>query len=299
MTKADVDKAQQYFELALAKDPKYALAYVGMAWVWIVRNQMGFVSPGEARPKSKAAARKALQLDASLGEAHYALAVVTDQEWDWASAELEWRQAIELCPNLSDARGFYSHYLMAMNRPEEAMAQIQRALELDPISTLVKVIYAVDLLYVRRYDDAIEQTRVALRAEPENPPALNNLWSALALKGMEKEAFAAAKSYIKSLYANPKVEEAFDRGWTRAGYKGGMRQAAEALAAGFREAYATPGDIASLYLEAGDTDQALIWLEKGFEARDPSLGYLGLPSWDSLRSEPRFQYLLRRIGLPQ
>jgi TolB-like protein len=299
MTRADLDVAQKYFELALAKDPNYALAYVGMTWVWIARNQMGIVPPGEALPKSEAAAQRSLELDASLGEAHYALAVVRDQQWDWASAELEWHQAIELCPDLSDARAVYSHYLMRMNRPEEAMAQIQRALELDPINTLVKVFYAVDLLYLRRHDDAIEQLRIALRAEPENPAILNSLWLALAFKGMEKEALATAKSYFKSLYGHPKVEEAFDSGWTRAGYKGGMRQAAEALVAALRGAYVSPSDIATLYLQAGDTDQALTWLEKSFEVRDPTMGYLGLPEFDPVRSEPRFQSLLRRVGLPQ
>jgi predicted Zn-dependent protease len=186
-----------------------------------------------------------------------------------------------------------------MNRPEEAMAQIQRALELDPINTLVKALYAIDLMYMHRYDDAIEQLRIALRAEPENQVVTNSLWFALALKGMDKEAFATAKSYIKSVYGNPRVNEAFDRGLTQADYRGGMRQAAEALVAGLREAYASPYDIASLYLGAGETAQALNWLEKGFEVKDPNMPYLGLPWFDPLRSDPRFQDLLRRMNLPQ
>jgi eukaryotic-like serine/threonine-protein kinase len=298
MARADVDMAQQYFELALAKDPNYAMAYVGMTWVWSVRNQMGILPPSEALPKSNAAAQKALELDPSLGEAHYALAVVRGQEFDWTSAELELRQAIELCPNLSDARAVYSHYLMSMKRPEEAMAQIQRALELDPIATLVKIFYAVDLIYMHRYDDAIEQCRVVLRVEPQNGGGLSSLWSALALKGMDKEAFAAAKNYIKSVYGNPKVEEAFDRGLAQGGYKGGMKQAAEALA-GLREAYVSPSDIANLYIGAGETAQALNWLEKSLEVRDPIMPYLGLPLYDPLRSEPRFQAMMRKMNLPQ
>jgi hypothetical protein len=116
---------------------------------------------------------------------------------------------------------------------------------------------------------------------------------------MHKEALTAAKAYLNGVYRDRDVEEAFDRGYAEAGYSGAMRRAAEALAAHFRKTYVNPSDIACLYVEAGEKAQALEWLEKGFEVRDPSMPYLGVPFYDSLRADPRFQALLRRMNFPQ
>jgi TolB-like protein len=299
LTPGDIDTSQRYFEQALEKDPNYAPAYAGVALVWIGRQQMGYTPPREAAPKAKAAALKAVELDDTLAEAHFVLATVEAwSDWNWAGAEAEFKRSIELNPSYPDARAYYSHLLNHLRRPKEAMPQIERAMELDPFNELFQTLYAVDLLYVHRYDEAIAQCRNALRTVPDNPGTLSVLWWALSLKGMHnKEALAASKAAMAS-YGDRDVDKAFDRGYTEGGYSVAMRRAAEALAAHFRKSYANPSDIASLYLEAGDKAQALEWLEKGVEVRDPNMPYLGVPFYDSLRSDPRFQALLRRMNLP-
>ncbi|HVP42893.1 MAG TPA: protein kinase [Terriglobales bacterium] len=297
LTPGDLDSAQQYYELALQKDPNFALAYTGLALVWAGRNQMGIMSPTEAAPKANAAALKAVALDDTLAEAHYALAAVkTWQVWDLPGAQPEWKRAIELNPNFPDARAFYSHYLSIMGRPQEAEPQILRALELDPFNAFFQSLYAMDLLYLRRYDDAIAQARKALRTAPDAPVAHNALWIGLFLKGMYKEAFLEAKANFPG---DRELEEAFDRGYAEGGYPLAMRRGADLLAARSRKAYVSPTFVAGLYLAAGDKDLTLQWLEKAFEVREPNLPYIGTPDYDSVRSDPRFQDLLRRMKLPR
>ena len=300
LTSGDLESALQYFELALEKDPNYAPAYAGVALVWLGRQQMGYVPPREAGPKAKAAAEKAVALNDAVAEGHYALALLKAwTDWDWTGAERELKRAIEINPSFPDARAYYSHLLMTMQRPQEAIPQMERALQLDPFNPLFQSLYGVALTYVRRYDDAIAQYRKALRTAPDSPIALGNLPLALFDKGMYKEALAEWKTYLKTAYGG-EVERALEQGYTQAGYPGAMRYAAEALVARSRMAPVTPfPDIYCLYLHAEERAQTLEWLERAFAAHDPNLPYLGLPDYDSLRSEPRFQSLLRRMNLPQ
>jgi tetratricopeptide (TPR) repeat protein len=296
LTPDDLDAALQYFEFALTKDPDYALAYVGISLVWAGRNQMILASPSEAVPKAKAAALKAIALDDTLAEARTALAALwTWHDWNLPAAEPEWRRAIDLNPNFPDVRVFYSHYLNMMQRPAEAMAEIEQALGLDPFNALFRAFYAVDLLFTRRYDDAI----AAAHSAPDNPVAINTLWWAHSLKGTLKEAFAAAKGYLQFAYGDSDVENALDQGYAQAGYVEAMRRSAEALVARSRRVYVGPVDVAALFLDAGENTLALDWLEKAFDLRDPNLPYLGIPFFDRLRPEPRYQALLGRLNLPQ
>jgi adenylate cyclase len=296
---ADLDSAQQYFELALKKDPDYAQAYTGISFVWIGRQQMGFASPSEAGPKAKAAALKAMALDDNLAEAHYALGCIRVwSDWDWTGAEPEFKRAIELNPSFPDARAFYSHLLNFLQRPTEALPQMERALELDPFNVLFHALYGTDLLYMRRFDDAIVQVRRALQTVPDHPVANEMLWMAYIAKGMEDEALATVKVLYNSAYSVREVAEALDRGYEEGGYRIAMRRAADALTVLSRTKYVKPTDVANLYIGAGDTDRAIEWLEKGVAARDPNMPYIGLPYYDSLRAEPRFQALLRRMNLP-
>ena len=299
LTAPDLDTAQQYLELALRKDPGYAAAYAGIATVWACRQQMVITRPSEAGPKAKAAALKAVELDDNSAEAHQALAgVLTWTDWDWTAAEREWNRTIELNPNYVEALSSHSHFLMHMGRRDEAMVQIKRALELDPFNVIVQSFYAQDLVFARRYDEAIVQARKALGMQPGAPVAASALLEACRGKGMRRSIIDAAKAYYAA-YGVPGVDEALDRASRGSDYAGAMREAAAALAARFRETYVAPGDIADLYLDAGDKAQALDWLEKGFEVRDPNMPYIGVFPYDSLRAEPRFQALLRRMNLPQ
>ena len=297
LTRADLDTALQYFELALQKDPSSALAYTGIASVWSGRQQMGFVVPSEAAPRLRAAVAKALELDSTLPEAHYRLAVQAAwTDWDWAAAEREFQLAIELNPNYVPARELYSHYLLIMKRPAEAMAQIERARQLDPFSDNVQAFYAVDLQHARRFDEAIVQFRKALATAPGSPLSLSGLARSLERVGKYEEALATEKA-LWAARGDREAIEALDHGYTEGGYRRALRRTADTLAA--RPPVVTPNAIAILYLRAGENERALTWLEKAYEARDPNLPYASSAPWyDPLRSDPRFRDLLRRMNLP-
>ncbi len=299
LTPGDLDSAQRYFELAIEKVPNLALAYSGIALVWIGRSQVGLVPPAEAAPKAKAAALKAIGLDDTVAETHYTLAMSRAWvDWDWVGAEREFKRAIELNPSFPDALIYYSHFLMIIGRPDEAMPRAKRSLELDPFNSLFHSAYGVLFLYLRQWDEAIAQARIVLSAAPDDLLAAGVLWWAFSAKGMHKEALAAARVYMKLCYDDRDVDEALERGFAEAGYEEAMKRAAQPLIAHFHKSYVNPVDIASLYVEAGETSRAVDWLEKGYEVRDQSMPYSGLPVFDSLRSDPRFQALLRRMNLP-
>jgi len=299
LTEADLDAALSYFEAALEKDPDYALAYVGISRVWGGRGQMGFAPPGEATPMVKAAMLTALELDDTLAEAHSGLAIMkTWTEWDWPSAERAFERAIELNPNHAEARAFYAHFLNIMGRPDEAIPQAERAVELDPLQPLFQALYAVHLTFVRRYDDAIAEFRKADQTAPNQPFALNILTEAFHHKRMYEEALDAQRSYFASI-GHREGEEALTRGYAEGGYPGAMRRAADTLAARALRTHIGAKITASLYARAGENERALEWLERAFANHDPGLPYLGWPVFDSVREDPRFQDLLRRMNLPQ
>jgi len=298
LSRQGLDEALAYYTLALEKDPEYAPAYAGIAFVWGGLKQQGFASFDEATPKQKAAALKALQLDSTLAEVHYMLASMnTWTDWDWLGAEREYRRAIELNPNYPDARIYYAHFLNYMGRPKEAAVEADRALELDPLNTLVQGIYAMYLMQVRRYDDAIALLRKILDTAPNDAIALSTLRSAYHMKGMYKEAL----DIWKASYAAKGDQEALDaleRGFAEGGYQGALRRVAEALVARSQTKFVTPWQIATLYTRAGMNKEAIDWLEKAYQAHDQNMPYISVdPIFDDLRNEPRFQDILRRMKL--
>jgi TolB-like protein/tetratricopeptide (TPR) repeat protein/predicted Ser/Thr protein kinase len=297
-TPADLDVALKYFETALQKDPDYAPAHTGIAFVWTARNQMGYVPPSEATPRVKAAAMKAIELDPTLALAHYALGMAAWNEWNWEANEREFRRALELDPNLADVRAFYSHLLIALKRPDEALAQIERAVQLDPFNAFIRALYGVDLYFVRRYDEAIVQLQSALKTSPDLPFAHCVLGKAFNMKGIPEQALVAAEGCLG--HYSPEIKDALARGYSDAGYRGAMRRVADLLATGVTGAYVAPIDVFSAYLHAGQKDAALEWLSKAVEAGDPNVyGPVRDPfTNDSLRDDPRFQDLLRRTRLP-
>ncbi len=298
LTPKELETALQYFETALKIDPNYALAYTGVAMVWVVRGQFGLAPFSESQSLGKAAAEKALELDNTLAEAHYAFAFVAWREWDWESAEISFQRAIELNPNFPDAHAYYSHLLSIVGREDEALPHSERAIELDPLNALFHGLYAIVLCYHRRYDDAMAAARTALALDPGQPVARTALQDGYIAKGMYDEQLAIQRARIS---LDPERVAAFERGLKEGGYKGAQRAIADVLAARYQKSgkwvFAAEG-IAFRYLDAGDYDRAIDWLEKGYEEHDPSLAYVGAPIWDPLRSYPRFRDLLRKIGLP-
>jgi len=298
LTPEGLDTGQRYFELALEKDPSYAPAFEGLAWVWAVRQQINITPPHEAGPKAKAAALRAIELDEDYAGAHAALAVVrTWTDWDWAGAEVEWRRALELEPNRANAHAFYAHFLAITGRIDEGVQHGERAIELDPFNALFHGLYALVLYYDRRYDDAVAAANTTLTIQPDEGRARTARWLSLYAKGMHEEFLALQRENIAR---DPERVAAFEQGLAEAGFKGAQRRIADVIAA----RYGTPGGwsaktVAQHYLFAGDSARALDWLEQAFEDRDPDLPFIFCrPNFDPVRSDPRFQDLLRRMNLP-
>ncbi len=299
LTPPDLEAALQYFQSALEIDPNYALAHTGIAMVWAGRAQMAHVPSSEAAPKAKEAILKALELDDTLAEVHHILASFrTWIEYDWEGGEAAFRRAIEINPNYPDAHAYYSNLLCHLRRPDEALAQAERALELDPLNSLFQDFYGNVLGYMSRYDDAIVQFRNAIKTSPNDPVGYLGLMDAFHMKGMYEEAMVAAKAAFAAIGVT-ELEEVLARGYQEAGYLGAMSLLAETLAALSQETFIGPYFIAQVFAYAGKKEQVLEWLEKAYEAKDPSLPYMNSRSFDILREDSRYHDLLRRMNLPQ
>jgi TolB-like protein/Tfp pilus assembly protein PilF/predicted Ser/Thr protein kinase len=303
LTPEGLDTAERYFELALEKDPSYAPAYEGLAWVWLARQQMQITPPGEAGPEATAAALRGIELDEGSAGAHEALAVVrTWTDWDWVGAEPEFRRALELDPDRANTHAYFAQLLAITGRMEEALQHSERSLELDPINALFHGLHAMVLYMDRRYDDAIAASRTALAMEPGLPPAHDTLYDSLYAKATRDEDLALQRERIAHF---PELVAAFDQGLAEAGYQLALRRVADILAARLEESGGAPGGVGPIYVAlwymfARDYGEAMDWLETTFEVRDPNLPYVGsYPMFDPLRSDPRFQELLRKMNLPQ
>ena len=296
----DLEAALQYFESALEKDPDYALAHAGIGLVWHIYALAGIVPANEAAPKAVSAAERAVELDDTLAEVHYALAVIRYlMEWDWERAEASFRKAIDLNPNYPDARSYYANFLSLMHRPDEAIVQMERTLELDPFNSFFQTMHGAALLFMRHYDDAIEEFQKVLKIVPNHGAATDLLALTFHQKGMYEDAFEQMKAYYEAMDFKEGIK-ALTRGYENAGYQGAMRSAAELWEELAQVTYILPWNVAELYAYAGNKEKTLNWIEKGFELGDPNIGVIGImPVFvDLLRDEPRYQDLLRKMNLP-
>lgn len=290
-------KAIERFEQAIALDPTYAPAYAWLADACTMSTRFRTIPVDEANAKGKTNARKALELDGGLARAHVALGEVAFfYERDWPAAEEEFKRAMALDPNDPRTHQAYAVGLTCLARFDEAMNQIGQARELDPISLEVKSTAALILYFARRHDEAIAQARQALELDPDYPPARRFLGRALLAEGSYDEAISAFRQAMAA--GGPALLRA-DLGYAYA-VSGRRAEAARILsemldsAEHDGEAY----DVAMLYAGLGDTDHALEWLEKSVARHERTVVSLRVsPVFDSLRTDPRFQGLLRRIGL--
>lgn len=297
LSREHLDTALEYFHLALAKDPDYAPAHMGLGYVWLSRGDCGLMSPREAFPKMKAAVLKALELDNSLAGVHELLANIRRFEWDAAGAEREFQEALRLDPNHADAHFMYADFLVSEGRAREWKPAMQRALELDPLNFFFHCFYGWHLVYLGRYDEAIGQLRRTLRSEPTFPAARLGLWGAFYRKEMYADALAEAQKFF-DLIGDTAVSEILARRFGESGYAAAMRGAAEELAARSERTHVPAFRIARLFAQASDDERALDWLEKAYEARESPLVHLAVGwDWDRVREHPRFRDLLQKANL--
>jgi len=299
LSKEELDNAERYFQLALDEDPHYALAYVGLADVWAARGDAGFLPAQETVQKAEGAITKALELDETLADAHVTLGNLRTLERNWSAAEEEFQRAIELNPSHANAHFMYADYLISRLRNSDWEREIHRALELDPMSYFFQCFYGWHLVYLGRYDEAILQIQKVLATQPDYSSAHLGLWGAFYKKGMEKEAVQEAERFFGAL-GDQEVVRALQTGYREAGYRRAMKRAADTLAARSERTHVPGVRIARLYAHAGEYERTLYWLEKAEAAREGPLVHLAVArDWDGLRSDPRFQDLLHRVGLPQ
>jgi eukaryotic-like serine/threonine-protein kinase len=298
-TREDYDQAERYFQLALEKDSDNALAYEGLASVWMMRSDAGFMAPGEAFPKAQQFLDKALALDDSSADLHVELANHKEtMEWDWAAAEREYKRAIELNPNFADAHFFYSGELIELNRRDEWEREMTRALELDPLNDFYRAYYGWHLNFIGRYDEAIDLFVKLLPKAPNVSTVHLGLWGAYDRKGLYEQAIASARNYFVTA-GDGEFAANLQPHSDRAGYQLAMRQTGTAMIEGQSRRHVPALRIARMFAHAGDPDKAMEWLEKAYANRESPLSRLAVFwDWIDLHTDPRFQDLLRRLKLP-
>ncbi len=291
-------KGLEYFQQAIALDPDYALAYAGVADSYIVLGAHGHLPAKEAFPKARTAAMRALELDEALAEAHTSLGTIkTFYDWDWPGSEREFKRALDLNPNYATAHHWYSHYLAAAGKLDEAVTQIKRARELDPFGVTVNIWLANTLYYSHQYDRAIEQYRRTLELYPEWGDLHGSIGDCYAQKRMFAEAIAEWQKAL-TLAGDAQLAANLEHAYVSSGYTGYLQKRLEVLKASAQTKPVSPLDFAYTYALLGDKDHVLEWLEKAYEERDPWLYVKGEPRLDNLRSDPRFKDLVQRLGLP-
>jgi TolB-like protein/DNA-binding winged helix-turn-helix (wHTH) protein/Flp pilus assembly protein TadD len=295
---AGLQEGIQYFQQAIALDPAYAEAYSGLADSYTTLGYFSYLAPKEAFPQARAAALKALELDTALAEAHASLGYVKLYfEWDWPGAEAEFKQAIALNPNYATAHEWYSIYLTAMDRPQEAAVEIGRAHDLDPLSLTISTDMGFDFYYKRKYDEAIQQFQKTLQMNPKFPLAHLWLGRAYQQKGMYEDAIAEYEKADDALPGWIVTLAGIGNVYGVSGKKKEAREMLERLEKLSQRKYVTPYGVALVYVGLGDKDQALIWLAKAVEDRAHWLVWMRLdPRWDPIRGDPRFKEITRRVG---
>jgi TolB-like protein/DNA-binding winged helix-turn-helix (wHTH) protein/tetratricopeptide (TPR) repeat protein len=291
-------KAVEHYQQAIVVDPNYALAYAELSVSYVNLIGISSLDPQEFTPKSEAAARKALELDDSLAEAHYALANLKQDAWEWATAEREYKRALELNPNLAGAHSQYAYYLSIVGRHEQAMAETKRARELDPLSPAFNGFIGQALFFARQYDEAIEAFKKARELDQNHPIPHLYLGYTYAAKGMYKEAIAEYQEAIKLGISadNPSVQLYLGAAYAKAGEPERAQAILKRLQA--IKVYVSPSELAVLYAALGERERAFASLERAHAAHDLQLKYLGIdPAFDLLRSDQRFTDLLRRMKL--
>jgi TolB-like protein/DNA-binding winged helix-turn-helix (wHTH) protein/Flp pilus assembly protein TadD len=297
LTPQELQEGIRYFNRAIELDPKFALAYAGLASSYSTLGARGTLSPMEAYPKVIAAATKALELDDTLAEAHHAQARVKRDNWDLAGAEKELKRAIELNRNYAEARHNYSHLLIALGRPAESLSESKRLLEIDPLDLQWNAHLGWYYLRMRQYDQAIKKCLGTLEMG-ENFWSHYYLGQAYEQISRYEEAIAEFKKAIPLSKGNPEATAALGHAYAVSGQKGEAQSVLEELKEYSKHQYLSPDNQALIYAGLGEKNEAFAQLQKAYDERAGQLIYLNVdPRFDSLRSDPRFIDLLRRLKL--
>jgi tetratricopeptide (TPR) repeat protein len=298
-TNEGLEKGIEYFRQAIEKDPAYALAYVGLADSYDIQTYHGLLPPMEGFSKAKDAARRALEIDYLLGEAHVAHGdALYRYDWDWPGAEKAFNRALELNPSDFRAHQWFGYFLISMGRVEEAIAEVMRGQAIEPLSPIATVAVGWVHFLARQYDRSIEECRKALELDPSFIWAHWCLGRALEQKGMHDQAIAEFQQ-ARQAADIPPVLGALGHAYGVSGRKADALQVIRLLKDRGIQDYFFPYEIAAIHMGLNDKDQAIDWLRKAFEHHHPWLCYFAAePMWDPLRSDPRFQDLLRRMNFP-
>ena len=293
--------ALAYFNQAIDEDPNYAQACSGLADTYALLGdwQYAVMTPKEALPKAKAAAIKALELDSTLGEAHNSLAFVLDGfDWDFDAGGKEFRKAIELNANYATAHHWFAWHLSLLGRYDEAIAEMKKAENLDPLSLIINADLAELLVLAHSYDESIQQSNKTIEMDPNFAMAHNQLGQGYLEKQMYGEAVAELQKAVQLSGSSPTCIANLARAYAVSGKRSEAIKLLDSLKKRSNSSYSYGSEIATIYASLGDSDQAMNWLEKAYQERfNP--GVLLRPGFDPLRSDPRFKDLVRRVGLPR
>ena len=298
-TREDYDQAERYFQLAVDKDPDWAMGHAGLGTVWMMRADAGFMPPREALPNANTYFAKALALDEGLPDLHVALGNQKLIQLDAAGGEREYRLALASNPNHADARFFYADLLLtALRRPGDWQDEMQRALELDPLNDFHRTYYGWHLNYLRRYDEAIAITQKILPTSPNRAANYLALWGAYWRTGRFAEAVNAAKEYFQAA-GDREFIASLGSPVDRDSYRSAMIRTGEAMAARSATRHIPAARIARMYAHGGDTVTAIRWLEEAEKNQESTLMRLAVFwDWEDLRGEQRFKAMLSRLKLP-
>jgi TolB-like protein/Flp pilus assembly protein TadD len=297
-SRAELEQSIAYFEDAIKKDPTFASAYVGLAGAY---DSLGTVfvgaPPAEARQQQMSAARKALELDPTIAEAHVLLANVLQRRWQWAEADAEYRRALELNPSDSAAHDGFARWLLCRGRTEEAVAWAKRARELDPLGSAGTSIGYI-LFEARHYDEAIGAMRAVVGVRPDDASAYWSLGFALIAKDQPEEAIPVLEKALAVSDRSPGVMGVLVRAYAHAGRRSDALRILEELKRRSQAGYVPAGAFVNAYLGLGDNEQAFAWIERAYQEQSNILQFVRVhPYFDPLRRDPRFADLVRRVGL--
>lgn len=297
LTPQELQESIRYFNRAIELDPSFALPYAGLASSYSMLGARGTLSPMETYPKVVAAAAKALELDDTLAEAHYAQAKVKRDDWDLVGFEKEIKRAIELNGNYAEARHNYSHLLIALGRPAESLSESKRLLEIDPLDLTLNAHLGWYYLVMRQYEQAIEKCRATLEMG-ENFWAHYYLGQAYEQMRRYEEAISEFKKAIPLSKGNPEATAALGHAYAVSGHENEARKVLEELNDESKHRYVSPDYRALIYAGLGDKNAAFEQLQKAYDEHAGQLIYINVDQrFASLRSDPRFQELCRRVGL--